>query len=350
MFSLGAANLSAQEAQPSIKKISVASKASMVRLSPDDHTVAVFNNFAIYNEPPSADLVAITLIDLTTGETIGTLSGYADWVTSVAFTADGSKLASLHRNGDLILWDVAAKKLIRTITTPALGGSPIQFLNDDKTVVMRVGEFWLGALDTDSGAITHLYGRHIDTYDDFSENYTQYPKRGDITFSAFGASPDGHWLVASTQNDEVIAWDMQSGELVALRKPSEKFGLFSIRNFIFSPDGNQLTYFDQSDKKMHVWDIAKQTEQGTYEGGSVSFAVAPDGNRLAWADRNTRSIYLVDASGTDAPTKLVELPETQEVVPIVTSLAFTSDGKQLIVGGLFADEGANEIYVFDLAS
>jgi WD40 repeat protein len=311
----------------------------------------VFGNAIIYDEAPTADLIPIQLFDLTSGEMIGTLSGYSDWVMDAAFTSDGKTLASIHRNGDLILWDVASQKLIRTITTPALGGSPIQFLSDNKTLVMRVGQFWLGTIDTETGAITHLYGRHIDTYDDFSQNYAQFPKMGDISFAAYAASADGHWLAASTQNDEVLVWDMTTGDdPITLRPPSDKYALFSIRLFVFSPDGDDLAYFDQSDSKMHVWEIATQKELGTYAGGAPTYAVAPECNHLAWADRETNSIYYVDASSGDTPTKLIELPETQRVAPLITSLSFTSDGKQLVVGGLFADEGQNQIYVFDLAS
>jgi WD40 repeat protein len=336
--------------QSDVRTISVDSKASMVRLSPDDHTLAVYNNAIIYDEAPSADLIVITLMDMQTGKTIGTLGGYSDWVTDAAFNSNGSKLATFHRNGDLILWDVAAKKMIKTIQTYTIGGSWLQFLSDDKTILFRAGEFVIGTLDTESGAITHLYGRHIDTYQEFSDTYTQFPGRGDISFAAAAASPDSHWLLTSTQNDEVIRWDMQTGKMDTLRHPSEHYGLFSIRNLVFSPDGKQFAYFDQSDKKMHVWDIARKVEQGTYDGGGASFAISPDGNHLAWGDRATSSIYLVDASTSDAPTKLVALPETQQVAPTVTSLAFTSDGKQLVVGGLFADEGENQIYIINLAS
>lgn len=346
---VGVSAWGAQAAQSDVKTISVDSKASMVRLSPDDHTLAVFNNAIIYDEAPSADLIAITLMD-TTGDTIGTLSGHTDWVTDAAFNSDGSKLVSLHRNGDLILWDVAARKMIKTIETFTLGGSWVQFLKDDHTVLFRAGQFVVGTLDTDNGAVTHLYGRHIDSYQEFSDTYTQFPGQGDISFVAAAVSPDGQWLVTSTQNDEVILWDTQTGTMDTLRPPSEQFAQLSIRSFVFSPDSKQFTYFDQGDKKMHVWDIATKAELGAFVGGGVSFAVAPDGNHLAWADRETRSIYWVDASTSDTPTKLVTLPDTEQVAPLVTSLAFTSDGKQLVVGGLFAEEGENQIYIINLAS
>ncbi|MBI1257122.1 MAG: hypothetical protein GC204_06600 [Chloroflexi bacterium] len=346
MASIGAA--AAQETHATIRPIPVTSKTSMMKLSPDDHTLAVFNNALIYDEAPTPDLTAITLIDLESGDTIDTLSGYSDWVTDVAFNADGSKLVSFHRNGDVLLWDMTTKTLIKTIPTYNIGGSWVQFLNDDKTVLYRAGELVIGLLDTETGAITHLFGRHIDSYQAFSETYAQFPGRGDITFAAAAVSPDDQKLVVSTQNDEVLLWDIASGNEVTLRPPSEKFGQLAIRAFAFSADSKQMAYFDQGDQKMHVWDVAKRTEQGTLDGGSISFAASPDGTQLAWADRENNSISLIDTAISNEATKLAELPDTTKVVP-TTSLAFTSDGKQIVVGGLFAPDEENAIYVIDLA-
>ncbi|MEP7294387.1 MAG: hypothetical protein ABI835_21535 [Chloroflexota bacterium] len=347
LFSVSA--LWAQDAQTSVTTIPVESKASMVKLSPDDHTLAVYNNYVIYDEAPTADLTRITLIDLESGDPIDTLSGYSDWVTDVAFNADGSRLVSFHRNGDLLVWDMNSKTLIKTIPTYTIGGSWVQFLNDDKTVLFRAGELVIGMLDTESGAITHLFGQHIDTYAEYSETYTQFPARGDITFVAAAVSPDGQWLVFSTANDEVILWNIATGNQRTLREKSEKFGLFSIRSFVFSQDGSQLAYFDQVDKKTHLWDVAKRGEIGAYDVGGLSFALAPDGKTIAWADRESNTVYLADTTSSDAPTTLVELPERMKVSPL-TSLAFTSDGKQVVVGGLFAEDGDNQITVVNLAS
>ena len=348
LLALSVGAVAAQATHATVRPIPVESKTSMMKLSPDDHTLAVFNNALIYDEAPTPDLIAITLIDLESGDPIDSLSGYSDWVTDVAFNSDGSKLVSFHRNGDLNVWDMNTKTLIKTIPTYTYGGSWVQFLHDDKTVLYRAGEFVIGMLDTETGAITHLFGRHIDSYQEFSDTYTQFPGRGDIGFVAAAVSPDGRKLVASTQNDEVILWDIAHGNEVTLRPPSEKFGLFSIRGFAFSPDGAQVAYFDQGDQKMHVWDVAKRKELGTLDGGSISFAASPDGTQLAWADRETNSIYLIDTAISTEATKLAELPATTKVAP-TASLAFTSDAKQIVVGGLFASEEDNALYVIDLA-
>ena len=351
MLLWGVSSLSAQVSSASVSTINVDSLASVTVLSPDNHTLAVYNQYVIYNTAPTFDTLPVRLIDTQTGKTIATLSGYTDWVTGLAFNSDGSRIVTFHRNGDVNLWDVTnTARPIKTIQTFTIGGSSVQLLNDDKTILMRSGEFILALLDTDSGAITHLFGQHLDTYDEFSTTYSQYPGRGDIGFAGAAVSPDGQWLVASTQNDEVILWEIATGKQVTLRPKSDKFGQFSIRAFVFSKDSSQLTYFDQGDKKTHVWDIAKRAEIGAFDVGGASFALAPDGKQIAWADRTTKSIDLAALTTLATPVKLVALPDTLQVAPLITSLAFTRDGKQLIVGGLYAEDGKNQIYIINLAS
>ena len=342
--------LSAQASSTSVSTIDVDSLASMTVLSPDDHTLAVYNNYNIYGNAPTFDILPVHLIDARTGAAIATLSGYTDWVTGLAFNSDGSRIVTFHRNGDVNLWDVSSTaRPIKTIQTFMMGGSSVQFLNDDKTILMRSGEFVLALLDTETGAITHLFARHMDTYDEFSNTYLQFPGRGDIGFAAAAVSPDGKWLVTSTQNDEVMLWEIASGNQWTLRPKSEQFGQFSIRAFVFSKDSSQVVYFDNGDKKTHFWDIAKRTEIRAFDGGGTSFALAPDGKTIAWGDRATKAVYLANTSSADAPTKLLDIPDSLSIAPLST-LAFTSDGKQLIVGGLVAMDSNNEIYVITLAS
>jgi WD40 repeat protein len=204
-------------------------------------------------------------------------------------------------------------------------------------------------LDTETGAITRLFGRQIDSMDEFQERYVQLPGRGDMMNSVAVTSPDSHWLANTTANDEIIVRDIQTGDERTLRPPSEEPAQFNIRAMVFSLDSRELTYYDLGDDQFHVLDMLTGEEIRTYAHGWSQFALAPDGVTVAYADRETRAIYLADTTSTDEPTRLLDLPENLDVGPNITALAFTSDGKQLVVGGLFARDGKNQIYVFNLA-
>lgn len=349
LFLIPAVGLHAQAA-PKVKTIPVQSKAANVVLSPDDHTVAVYNNYLIYNDPATPDLVPVTLYDTSTGEQVGTLSGYTDWVTGLDFNSDGSQIVTFHRNGDVNLWNTADQTLIKTIATYGMGGSWVQFLPDDHSILYRAGELVIGILDLDTGAITQLFGFHLDTYDDFTTNYVQFPARGDITVAAGAVSPDGLWLVTSTANDAVDLWDVFGGGYSQLRAPSEQPAQFSIRAFAFSGDGSQLIYFDNADDQTHVWDVNNQTETLVLPFGGVAFGVNGDATKVAWADRQSSAIYVADIAEGAEPLQVLALPDDMQVAPPITNVAFSSDGSQLVVGGLVGSDDASNIYVIDLAS
>lgn len=341
--------LHAQDSAFSVMTIPVESVAAVTLLSPDDQTIAVYNQFQIYNAAPTPELVAVHLLDINTGNEIGVLSGYGDWVTGLAFNSDGSQIVTFHRNGDVNLWNAADQSLIKTIPLYVYGGSWVQFLPDDQSVLYRAGQFVLGILNVDSVGITHQFGQQIATFDEF-EAYLTFPGQGDLLTAAAAVSPDGRWLAISTANDAVYLLDIENGARYPLRGNSEKTAQFSIRLFAFSSDGQQLIYFDGIDEQTHVWDVTSREEVGTYAFGALAFALAPDDTSLAWADRRAGAINLADLADGGEPVEVLALPDGLSVAPNITSLAFTSDGLRLVVGGLYNSDGETNVYVIDLAS
>jgi WD40 repeat protein len=340
----------AQEDTPDLTSIPFESLAAGSELSPDDRTLALYNNPIIYgseNLETTPEESQIRLLDIETGKLTGSLQGNLDWVSDIAFNSDGSRLVAFHRNGDLSLWDIPNQTLLKTIPTYVYGGGWVLFMPDDQTVLLRLGEFVFGTLDTTNGAITRLFGRHIDTYNLFSETYTRYPERADLTIAAAAVSPDGSIIATSTGNDEVLLWDTSSGEARTLRQKSEQPARFAIRTLFFAADGSELLYYDQTDGHVHRWDIATQTEFQPLELAASTFAVAPGEPITAWADRETNTVnwYI----GRDVVQQQFKLPDELGIAPNITQLFFTSDGTKLVVSGLFASAEQNAVYVISLA-
>ena len=340
--------LAAQEDSFTVDTISVSGLGVGSVLSPDDHTLAVYDFFVLYMDAPQPENLKIRLINTQTGMEAGSLSGATDWVIGADFTSDGSQLATFHRNGDLMLWDVASRSLIKTIQTYMIGGGPLQFLNDDQTVIFRAGEFTLGFLNTETGAITRLFGTHFDTFDEFIATSSEFPTRGDLIFAGWTVSSDGRWLATAMANDQVYLWDLDSGEKTTLREPSEQMANYGIRSLQFSSDSSQLFYYDHESEGIHIWDVNTQEEIRVLELGDWAFTVAPGNATLAWAERETGTIFLVDTAGSGAPVEVFTVGEPLRVTPNVTNLAFSSDGSQLIVAGLFSPDETSTVYVVDL--
>jgi len=60
----------------------------------------------------------LTIISLSDNSVVTTLDGPVDIATSVAFTADGTRLAVVHANGDIAIWNTADWSLLVTYSNP----------------------------------------------------------------------------------------------------------------------------------------------------------------------------------------------------------------------------------------
>ena len=344
----------AQEAAP-VRTIPIISIGFGAKLSPDGKTLVTFENTNLHNlDKVDPTLLPMRVIDISAGRGVGSLFGFSDYAADVAFTSDGSKLVSVHQNGDIYVWDMATWKVLKTFQTPLFGNVQIRMFPDNKrilTLLANIPQHFV-VVDTESGAITQTLGTHFDSFLDFQTNYTKFPAMGDIQFAGFGLSPDGSLLATSSYNDEVRLWTVADNHYQVVREKSEQFAQFNIRQLAFMPDGKDLIYYDLSDKKTHIWDIAAKSEKAALAVGSDSFALSPDGTMMAWATREKDKPNTVSIAPVDAPDKasvILTLPDGLEVAPRVTWVAFTPDGKQVVVGGFFArDDAANQIYVLNV--
>lgn len=346
----------AQDAAPPAKTIPFKSTAFSAKLSPDGKTLVTYENIVLRGlKEVDPSLLPMHVIDISTGEDRGQLSGFSDYAADVAFTRDGSKLISAHMNGDINVWDLASMKVTKSYQTPLMGYTQIKLLPDDKRIVVNsagVPQRFV-VFDTYYGVITQTIGKHFDSFLDFQNNYTQFPAMGDVQYAGFTLSPNGTLLATATANDEVGLWSLADNSYQEIRKKSDQFGLFSIRQLAFTADG-WLVYYDASDKKTHIWDTAGKSEKAALDLGSDTFALSPDGKMIAWGTMVKDAANTVSVASLDAPDKatvILTLPDGVRVAPRVTSLAFTPDSKQLVVSGLFvSDESTNQIYVLNVLS
>jgi WD40 repeat protein len=108
----------------------------------------------VYSVPGSSDRT-VRLWDVTTGKWLQTLEGHTDWVTSVAFSTDGTRLASASYDKTIRLWDVTTGKWLQTleghtdwVTSVAFStnGTRLASASSDETV--RLWDAVTGALLT----------------------------------------------------------------------------------------------------------------------------------------------------------------------------------------------------------
>ena len=152
-------------AQDAARTIPITSTGFGARLSPDGKTLVTFENTILLNlDEVDPATLPMRVIDISTGEQLGELSGYTDYAADVAFTSDGSRMVSLHMNGDVVVWDVATLTATKTYQTLLMGSQQITLGQDGTTAYILVAgqPQRIAILDTETGAVTAWVGKHFD--------------------------------------------------------------------------------------------------------------------------------------------------------------------------------------------
>jgi len=279
-----------------------------VTASPDGRTIAAAE--VAYDSPGH-----ILLWDLA-HRTKLTLHGHERGVASLAFSPDGSTLASSSWDLTIRLWDARTGAPRREFaTTEAV--ARLVFAPDGKTLAAG-GEDRILTLWDVEGA---------------SELARAEGFRGPIRAIAF--SPDGRAVATGGGRDgrkdgfgEVKVFDARS-----LEERADLAGhAASVRSLAFSPDGSDLAA-GGVDATVRLWDLASGKARlvlGGFPDCVRALAYSPDGRALAVAGRGDGVVALLDAAGGGEIARLVGHGRP------VLGLGFTPDGRTLATGGLDA--------------
>jgi WD40 repeat protein len=223
-------------------------------------------------------------------------------VNAVAFSPDGTRLASASSDHSLRLWDVPTGEVLCTFnghTSSVLG---VAFSPDGTRLVSASGDGTLRLWRLATGEVLRTFSGH--------------------TSSVLGVafSPDGTRLASASEDATLKLWDLVEGR--ALRTYSgHKRGVNSVA---FSPDGKRLASAG-ADETLKLWDVATGAVLRTYSGHNaqvVGVAFSPDGTRLASASWDA-TLRLWDVETGDALSTLSG--HTQ----LLTCVAFNQDGTSL---------------------
>ncbi len=241
-----------------------------------------------------------------------TLDGHSGWVTGVAFSNDGQKLASGSWDHAVKFWDVASGRSTGSITGDVKKVQAMAYSGDGSLVAAEGSDDSVTVWNSQSG-------REVRTF------------RGNKPLIGFGKSwvysiafsPDGRWLASAIDNKTVRVWDVKTGKVVR-DLTGEKRPVIYIA---FSQGGRMLATGDD-DKTIAVWDVASGTVLSKLKGHSKSVdavAFSPDGQRLA-------------SASSDKTIKIWDFARGREIVTLrghrerVSSIAFGPDGKWLASG------------------
>ncbi|EDN99566.1 hypothetical protein SS1G_02421 [Sclerotinia sclerotiorum 1980 UF-70] len=247
----------------------------------------------------------IRLWDAMTGESLQTLEGHSDWVKSVAFSPDGTKVASGSDDETIRLWDAMTGESLQTLEGHSDSVSSVAFSPDGTKVASGSDDETIRLWDA-------MTGESLQTLEGHS---------GSVSSVAF--SPDGTKVASGSHDKTIRLWDAMTGE--SLQTLEGHSG--SVSSVAFSPDGTKVAS-GSHDKTIRLWDAMTGESLQTLEGhsGSVSsVAFSPDGTKVA-SGSHDKTIRLWDAMTGES------LQTLEGHSSWVNSVAFSPDGTKVASG------------------
>ncbi len=202
-------------------------------------------------------------------------------VLSLAWTPDDQRIATGHSDGVVRIWEAATGRLIHTITAHEGSVMSVSFTNDGVRVITAGGGLAVRMWNAETAEHIRdwLMGAH-----------------GNVA----AISPSERLVVAGTNEHDVWAWDLESGE----RRWKAKGHLGLVQALAFTLDEHWLVTGGYN-HQIRIWDM--ETGESTltlrnHDGGVRALAMSPNGHWFVSAsiDKTVR-LWSADNADGKAP-------------------------------------------------
>ena len=268
-----------------------------VAFSPDGTTVAT-----------AGEDTTMKLWTFSGDRSIATLRGHTNFVVAVAFSPDGKRLLTASADGTARLWDASTRAWVATLSGHADGVVAAVFSPDGARVATASLDKTARIWSAKDGTPLRTLAGHA----------------GAVNAVAF--SPDGASVVTGSEDKTARIWDASQGTFKVLQDAME-----GVRVVAVSPDGKIVATGDRS---VRLWSA---------EGGKLlrrlvgaadlhpsdvrALGFSPDGSRLVAASADISGIATVWSVNDGLPTTLAGHTAG------LRAAAFSPDGKRVATAG-----------------
>lgn len=258
----------------------------------------------------------VHLFGLNTRQSAGTLGNH---ITSCAFSADGARLA-LAEYREVRLIDVAKRELYR------------RFLVDDGRQGNRTG---VVALSADGKTLAAAGDFHVpmNVWDVetgrplFSVAWSGNERPGPIVFS-----PDGKQVIIAV-GPTIRVYNVDSGREALFENAWRR----RLQAAIFSPDGKSIAVCGYGDRGVRLYDVATMELRHELASDEKVRAVAFSIDSATLATGGQTITHWNTSDGNKSRLVQGNLAPPRVTGPTITSLAFSTDGRQLFAGTQLGD-------------
>ena len=245
----------------------------------------------------------VRIVDTKSLATVGRLQGHTEVVLSVAWNADGSRIATGSQDKTARIWEWPSGKELKNFKDHGDAVTSVCFSPDGKSLYTACMDHNLRRFDVDKGSLTRTFTGHNDAV------------------TAMAVSLDGKRLVSSGIEPNMRWWNTESGDIT--NNNGGNGG--QVNEIVLSKDGKLLVSVS-ADKTARVWDANSTGQRRALEGSTdwvYAAAISPDSKFTAAAGADGVVRIWETANGR---LRLMLISWPQEKAPLPEWLAITPEG------------------------